>query len=226
MEVINYFFDVFFRLCYAILILTLGTMVVVLLVQCYRSLQTKESITLHRLLKVYFIPLLYAFLSTALIYFFENYFVLFQPFEYTPASKLLFIISIIFAWGMAFEIAMRLRILGPPLMEKGAELQKIIQGSSPEGEHNSLARELSWFEGHEKELLKQYEGKYVAIKGEEVICVKDSADDIVKEVYTNGAAIKGRFVKGSEVGGVLIRKITKEPTEEFIFTTREITRNG
>lgn len=105
-------------------------------------------------------------------------------------------------------------------------LQKILRKDIPKSERNSLVREMAWFKKHEEELLKQYEGKYVAIKGDEVICVKDSADDIVKEVYTNGAAIKGRFVKGSEVGGVLIRKVTKEPAEEFVFTAREGTSDG
>lgn len=107
-----------------------------------------------------------------------------------------------------------------------AELQEIIQKDKPGGKHNSLAGELVWFEEHEDELLRQYEGKFVAIKGEEVVCVKDSADDIVKEVYTRGATINGGFVKGSEVGDVLIRKVTREPSKDFIFTAWEGTRDG
>lgn len=91
---------------------------------------------------------------------------------------------------------------------------------------NTLEAEMDYFEKHMEELLKLYEGKYVAIKGKEVICVKDSADDIIKEVYTNGAMIKGRFIKGSEIGAVLIQKVTKEPSEEFIFTTKDGTSNG
>lgn len=84
-----------------------------------------------------------------------------------------------------------------------------------------LAEEMAYFEKHKEEWLKdpEYSGRYVAIKGQEVICVKDTEEEIIEEVYGKGAVIKERFVKGSEVGDALITRIERETPKIFIYTT-------
>lgn len=101
------------------------------------------------------------------------------------------------------------------------ELRDIMQTTNPgEKEPHPLEHEMAWFEEHKGELLRKYAGKYVAIKGEEVVCVKDTEEQIIDEVYGKGIKIKGKFVEGSKVGGVFIEKVSKERVKRYIFNVR------
>lgn len=71
-----------------------------------------------------------------------------------------------------------------------------VEGGTPK----KLEEETKYFESIKEELLKESPGKYVAIKGKEIIYVGSSKGDVIEEV----------FVKRGERGAVLIMEIAKE----------------
>ncbi|MGR3310696.1 MAG: pentapeptide repeat-containing protein [Candidatus Brocadiales bacterium] len=96
-----------------------------------------------------------------------------------------------------------------------AEIKTLLANPKP------LAFEMAFFEKHKKELLKKYEGKYVAIKRDEVICNKNTEGEIIEEIYGKGAVIKGKFVEGNKVGDVFVEKVTKGKPKRYIFKARK-----
>ena len=61
-----------------------------------------------------------------------------------------------------------------------------------------LETEFRYFEDHEEELIEQYKGRFVIIRGEEVVGVFDGQEDAHKDAL-------GRFEKGT----YLIRQCSK-----------------
>ncbi len=46
-----------------------------------------------------------------------------------------------------------------------------------------LLRDDTYFLSHERELMRDFEGKYVAIRGEQVLCVADTMREIHAMIY-------------------------------------------
>lgn len=73
--------------------------------------------------------------------------------------------------------------------------------------HKELEEEIKYFEEHLEELLKEYNGKYIAIKNQEVIAVGNSYGEVSEKVR------KSNYRKER---CVLIRKVTKERPIHFV----------
>lgn len=86
-----------------------------------------------------------------------------------------------------------------------------------------LAVERAYFEDRKEKLLGDYKGKYVAIKGCEIICIRDTENEVIEEVYAKGARVRGRFTKGSDMGDVLIKKVAEREPKGFIFAVSKRT---